>query len=373
MEYIIQIFTGGWHNRNYTAASIKERIARVSSIINIRSVIIGWHTDAGLYREVNAFLHERDIASYLWLPVFSEIGELMPAEAAVDINGDAIGSLALQEGENFTFYCPSSETNVQNVFAVYEKYFSDCSFDGVFLDKIRTQSFVGGVGGVLSCGCAGCRRIYEQKGLSLSELQQLQQEAGDAVLETSGYQKGSGFVMKYPPAEKFLKIKAEIIGDRISRICRGFHAKGLQVGLDLYAPLLSRFTGQNYELISQEADFIKPMMYRKTQAPAGIGYEYGLLKQSLPHTAGYPDICTDAAFLKDQLMEFRDLPIRKYPGIEVNYREDIARTNAAYIQESMQVLQECGMDGAVLAWDVMLAPDSHIEALRETGQKGEGR
>ncbi len=107
------------------------------------------------------------------------------------------------------------------------------------------------------------------------------------------------------------------------------------------------------------------MMYRKTEAPAGIGYEYRLLKQSLPHTRNYPDIVTDETFLERQLEEFRDLPCEKYPGIEINYREDIARTDPAYIRASMKILEESGMDGAVLAWDVMLAPDEHIRAVKE--------
>ena len=31
----------------------------------------------------------------------------------------------------------------------------------------------------------------------------------------------------------------------------------------------------------------------------------------------------------------------------------------------MKILEESGMDGAVLAWDVMLAPDEHIKAVKE--------
>lgn len=365
MEYIIQIFTGGWNNQNYTAGQIKDRIAFISTMIPVKSVIIGWNINADLYREVNIFLHENRITSFLWLPVFSETGELQNADPAVDIHGGSIGSLALQEGENFTFFCPSSEKDIRNVYRIYEENFSDCGFDGVFLDKIRTQSFVGGLNGVLSCGCPSCEQLYRKAGLPLREVQKLYVEKGDEILETTGYQKGSGFVMKYQPAEDFLRIKGEIIAGSVTRICRYFRHKGMQTGLDLYAPLLSRFTGQNYELISREADFIKPMLYRKTEAPAGIGYEYRLLKQSLPHCRNYPEIHTDTDFLRAQLEEFQNLPCLRYPGIEINYREDIARTDEEYVRESLKAVKECGMNGAVLAWDVMLAPDSHIEVLKE--------
>ena len=67
--------------------------------------------------------------------------------------------------------------------------------------------------------------------------------------------------------------------------------------------------------------------------------------------------------LRDQLNTFGNLPVKKYPGIEVNYREGIACTDPAYIRESLQVMRECGMDGAVLAWDIMNAPDSHLKAV----------
>lgn len=365
MKYILQVFTGGWHNANYKAQEIIERIAKIRTLIPVQSVIIGWNTDAGLYRSVNAYLHENGISSCLWLPVFSETGELFEMSKAVDLSKNPIGSLALQEGENFEFCCPSDERNIQSVFKVYETYFADCGFDGVFLDKIRTQSFVGGIAGALSCGCASCQRMYAEQGLPLEEVLHAYRMSGDAFLETSGYESGVGFVMKDSLAEQFLKIKAQIIAQSISEICDYFHKKGMKTGLDLYVPLLSRFTGQQYDLISASADFIKPMLYRRTEAPAGISYEYRLLKQSLPHAQNYPDLRTDVSFLRAQLDEMRNLSCAKYPGIEVNYRQDIARTDAEYVYESVKALKEGGMDGAVLAWDVMLAPDRHIEILKE--------
>ena len=365
MEYILQVFAGGWHTQNYTAEAVIERLTTVTEAIPVKAVLIGWNLNADLYRAVGEFLHSRHINMILWLPVFSETGELLEAHDALDVNEKPVGSLALQEGENFAFSCPVSPRNLHNVQQIYETYFENCGFDGVFLDKIRTQSFVGGISGVLSCGCRGCQNVYAVRGLSLSQVSEAYAQKGDAFLETSGYITGSGFAFTDPLAEQFFALKGTLIAESITELCRYFHARGLSVGLDLYAPLLSRFVGQSYKEIAKEADFIKPMLYRKTEAPAGIGYEYRLLKQSLPHAKNYPDIVTDEEFLRKQLEEFRDLPCKKYPGIEVNYREDIARTDPAYIRGSMKILEESGMDGAVLAWDVMLAPDEHIKAVKK--------
>ena len=62
----------------------------------------------------------------------------------------------LAAGEGFRFNCPSDPQNIANIVAVYDNNFSDCGFDGVFLDRIRTQSFVSGNGGVLNCCCDLC-------------------------------------------------------------------------------------------------------------------------------------------------------------------------------------------------------------------------
>ena len=103
---------------------------------------------------------------------------------------------------------------------------------------------------------------------------------------------------------------------------------------------ISRFVGQNYSLITKDADFIKPMLYRRTEAPAGIGYEYALFEKCAPNARNNPRPTLNRAFLQTQIQAFKDLPCEKYPGIEVNYRQDIARTDAAYVYESLKTLRE---------------------------------
>jgi len=166
-------------------------------------------------------------------------------------------------------------------------------------------------------------------------------------------------------ARDFFRTKGALIADSVTDLCNYFKDQNMQVGLDLYAPLMSGFVGQDYEKISAHVDFIKPMLYRRTEAPAGIGYEYRLLREAVREAQGYEEIRTDRDFLKKQVEAFTDLPCEKYPGIEINYREDIARTDASYVRGSLEVLKEAGMNGATLSWDVMLAPDAHLQVIRE--------
>ncbi len=48
----------------------------------------------------------------------------------------------------------------------------------------------------------------------------------------------------------------------------------MKIGIDTFSPFISYFTGQDLEKLQEVADFIKPMMYRTTKAPAGLPFEF---------------------------------------------------------------------------------------------------
>ena len=171
------------------------------------------------------------------------------------------------------------------------------------------------------------------------------------------------FQLENETAQQFFEVREEIIAGAVTEISGYFKGMGMTVGLDLFAPLVSRFAGQNYALITRNADFIKPMLYRKTEAPAGIGYEYALFGKSAPGARGRIGVRMDRAFLDTQLEALRAVPCAVYPGIEINYREDIARTDAGYVRESLSAVRDAGFGGAVLCWNVMQAPEAHIREV----------
>ena len=105
------------------------------------------------------------------------------------------------------------------------------------------------------------------------------------------------------------------------------------------------------------------MLYRQTFAPAGMGFEYDLLQKAVPGADGYPEFHMDLYFLDTQLKAMEPYACGKYPGIEINYRENVAPTSPEYVTESLAAVMRHGFDGAVLSWNVMEAPDSHISCL----------
>ena len=361
--YIVQVSLGGWHSPDYTAEQIIGRIDTVAALIPVEKVIIGWSVESELYKTVGEHLHAKGIQMLLWLPVFAETEEVCDNVPAVDLWGEIPGNYDLTAGEGFRFNCPSNPQNAANVVGIYDRFFRDCGFDGVFLDRIRTQSFVSGTSGVLNCGCPICAERFAAEGIDLDEVREALDVAGDAFFSVEGYATATGFQFVNPVAERFFRAKGHVVSGAVAAVADSLRSRGLSVGMDLYAPFMATFVGQDYAILAQHADFIKPMLYRQTFAPAGMGFEYDLLKKAVPEAEGYPDFAMDVAFLDSQLEAMEPYPCGKYPGIEINYREGVAPTSPAYVMESLDAVMRHGFNGAVLSWNIMEAPEAHVACL----------
>lgn len=361
--FIVQVSLGGWSHPDYTAAQIIGRLDTVSRLIPVKNVIIGWSTDKEIYRQVGEYLHGKGIGMYLWLPVFAETEEVCDNVPAVDLWGNVPAHYDLAAGEGFRFNCPSHPQNIANVIGIYDRFFAYCGFDGAFLDRVRTQSFVSGVGGVLNCGCPLCRERFAAEGVDLEAVRAAWDARGDAFLSVSGYTPAEGFTFTDPLAAAFFEAKGHIVSRSVAAVADSLRARGLSIGLDLYAPFMAPFVGQDYAILSEHADFIKPMLYRQTFAPAGMGFEYELLKKAVPDADGYPSFPMDLAFLESQLQAMEPWPCAKYPGIEINYWEGVVPTSPEYVTESLDAVMRHRFDGAVLSWNIMEAPEAHIACL----------
>ncbi len=363
-QYIVQVSLGGWHSPDYTAEQIIGRIDTVRSMIPVSKVIIGWSLDKDIYRVVGEHLHANDIKMLLWLPVFAETEEMCENSPAVDLWNRIPANYDLAAGEGFRFNCPSDPQNTANIVNLYDTHFSDCGFDGVFLDRIRTQSFVSGTGGVLNCGCPICKAGFMDEGVDLDAVKEEWEEKGDAFLSVTDYTPSGGFAFENPLASAFFKAKGHIVSKAVACIADSLRSRGLEIGMDLYAPFMAPFVGQDYEILASHADFIKPMLYRQTFAPAGMGFEYDLLKKAVPGACGYPDFTMDLDFLHLQLEAMEPYSCAKFPGIEINYRKDVVPTSPEYVTESLEAVASHGFEGIVLSWNIMEAPLAHLDCLK---------
>ena len=199
-SYIVQVSLGGWHSPDYTAEQVIDRIGEVREKIPVEKVIIGWSLDQEIYRQVGDYLHAKGIKMLLWMPVFAETEEMCENEPAVDLAGEIPANYDLAAGEGFRFNCPTRPETAANIVAIYDNHFKDCGFDGVFLDRIRTQSFVSGVSGALTCGCPVCQELFKAEGVDLAAVQAAWTGKGDAFFSVTAYDPLTGFTFADPVA-----------------------------------------------------------------------------------------------------------------------------------------------------------------------------
>ena len=330
-ELTVQVRSGGFTGPRSSPGDIKQAIDRALDILPLRRVIMGWAPDRAINAQTAAQLRARGVELYLWLPVFSEVGLLRPCSPVLDPIGQPSTPYQLDATESFDFYCPTDPDNIQAALAIFDEYFDAADFDGVFLDKIRYPSFASSFG----CFCPRCQAIYRNAGLAFN---------------------GHNW-------QVFFDIRTQIISDALETICTGFRAKGLSIGLDVFTPFLTTYVGQDIPALSTMADFIKPMMYARTNAPAGLPFELDALDKAMSLTHNKEDYCNLDFCAKEVawMQTVSDCPI--YPGFEVNRIPGIADTSPDYIKDCLTAYKDA--DGVVLSWNLLDMPPEHLEAVAE--------
>lgn len=384
-KVVLQIFTGGFKGNNLEFNEIKDKLSYVLKNIKIEKVIMGWCIDKDLYIRTKELLKEYNTKLYLWIPVFSEIGLLKNSQLLVDYNLNEIESYELCEDENFEFYCPNSKVNINNLIQVYEENFSNIEFDGVFLDKIRYGSFSNKLSGVFNCFCHNCMKIYEEENIDVNTLKEEMKKIRDGYdnyqqipFNIKSYEKGK-YKFGNEIWEKFFAIKSKNIYNSVLQITQYFRKLDMKVGIDTFSPFISYFAGQDLEKLQNACDFIKPMIYRITKAPAGLPFESdNLVKETIKldvnkandkyleiiGVSNYSGHKYPLDFVKKELKYMTEnLNCSIYAGIEINRKEDIAPVYPNYIKENIINLNELPIEGYVLSWDLLSAPRENIDEV----------
>lgn len=374
MQYILQVGTGGFNHKTTDYDKIEKRLKFCFDSIDVKSVLLGWAIDKEIYDKVYNLVKEYGKEVYLWLPVFSEISDVVKTEPTVDFKGNPMKSINVADGENFNFVCPSSDFNVKQVEYIFKEYFKKENFDGVFVDKIRYASFGNGFDAAMGCFCNNCRLIYEKNGIDVEKLISMLNSDDRRFLLPTKFE-SCKYEFKDEIINRFYKVKSEIITESIKKLCNYFRANGLKVAFDVLAPVASYLAGQDILELSKYAEFIKPMMYRCSEDPAGIRYEYrNIIEQIGEANAnefdryfltlfGTENVLSDE-FLVRQYKMMRGASCSISQGIEINKNAKMLRSNEQYVARNVKIAEDYGFDSVVLSWDVTTAPIGHIECLK---------
>ena len=377
-EVTVQIFSGSFLEKAAPYKIVEKKLISCLSRMPVNKVIMGWAPDKELYQRTAEFLTKRNIDFYLWFPVFSETGSLEKLSPLIDIRGQR---LECRSDEEFSFCCPNSK-NVKKILNIFEREFSSVYFDGVFLDRIRYPSFANshGAAGVLSCFCPECRAAYKRENFNIENIKAALDVPESDIFTITRYQGNGNYLFKNTALSVFFRLKAKIIYKSLEQMCKFFRERNYGIGFDVFAPFLSPFTGQDLVSLSGLCDFIKPMMYRVTCAPAGLPYETGYL---LRQTGAQKQNFYKSLRINQQAAENENSDIEKksfnlafsarelkgfsaasacpvYAGIEINRVKNFAEADPAYIEETIKAYAKTGIRGLALSWNLLDMPEENI-------------
>ena len=239
---------------------------------------------------------------------------------------------------------------------------SDIPFDGVFIDKIRFPSFANGYEEGFGCFCQSCQE--KLTGVDLDEIKLLIHNHDHSLL-AGQYDKEGIYHFDHQEVDAFYKQRANIITDYIIALTTYFSSRHLIVGADIYAPFLAYHVGQNTKKISEVVDFIKPMMYRYTEAPAGMRYEYQAYVQHFDDSKCFRDYWDDDPAsdesIKKQLEFLSNLPTHVFPGIEINPIDGICSTDQSKLKQNLELFKDYSIIS--LCWDLMQMDETFLNIL----------
>ncbi len=396
MEYVFQISTGSYLDTEVTFPAIEKKLKPILEQMPVKAVIMGWAAVPELYEKTAALLAPYKTKLYLWLPVFAELGLIKSAHPLIDCKGGAAKKYNLNEGENFEFYCPNDTRNIESFYEIYDEHFSSLPIDGVFLDRIRYASFANGLSSVFSCFCPICTEKYIKAGI---DIDLLKHEMNSLIAHSGDYAEMPFDIRSYadmryefssPVWQGFFAAKQAFIEAALTPIIERFKEQELDVGLDLFSPFAAYFVGQDIERLSAKVDFIKPMMYRDTYAPAGLPFEYAtLLTETVPkvnlETASrrFGDIIgleeavqndafpkkLPADFSRSEIQQMKNIDTPIFCGIECNRVDDIVPVFPEDILQNLRLMEELHTAGSVLSWDLLKAPEENIQAVIKHANK----
>ena len=294
--------------------------------------------------------------------------------------GEPLGGARFDGDETFDFCCPTRRDTGRFLLEIYEEWFASAGFDGVFLDRIRFPAPSTGPRALFSCLCPDCREAYGAAGLTGETLRACRAHltAEEKPLGIESYRDGR-YRFADPVFAAYLDCRAGLVTALAGRLADWFHERGLAVGLDLFSPLLAPFVGQDYQALSRKADFVKPMLYRYTDTPAGIFYELrGIARAFAPagrEEAFLRTLCEavgarpgedGGTCFSAELSAARELcACEVLAGMELHTVPGRPPVTAGQVGDSVQRAVLGGAAGAVASWNLLAAPEETVRAFAE--------
>ena len=363
MKAILQVSTGVYGKCTVRGLSLlRQRLEHLLGILPVRGVIFGWGQIPGLFACIVETAHRHGAEAYLWMPCFADTDFEGRADPLVPWDRTETKGAATCPGETFRFICPSSEKNLEEILSAWERLSEGCRPDGVFLDRIRYPSAVFSETEFYGCACPKCRSRLNLAPDAVQMLEKRIQRETSLDWAVPVRREGMRYVYADPVLDRLASRKREAVTRAVRTMAAWFHERNLRVGIDTFAPALADLVGQDLGELTEQVDFVKPMMYYATKAPAGVPFEleaYGTAMTQWLSALWGTDVASGDS-VTAQLGMFATHPERVYPGIEINQVPGICEVTARGIREAVRQVKAAGCRTLVLSWNVLQARDEDI-------------
>lgn len=365
MKFVLQVSTGSFSGCSVPdIGKMKNQLENLIRRLPVSRIIFGWGSKPGLSEALTGLAKKYGIEILLWLPVLADTEWPDSGEPLKAIRTGIAKQVTTCPGEAFRFMCPNSEKNFALALASYERLAQEYPADGVFLDRIRYPSAVYSPFDLFGCHCEKCGKLYREIGVDEARLHKKVSAVGGLAAFLPSRMENGRYHYADEDMELLSEMKRQSILRLVQRLTDHFHQKGLIVGIDAFAPCLSDCVGQDLERLAGVVDFIKPMMYYRTTAPAGVPYEMTAYGEAFAHQVSAL-WGTDAAQPSSMEAQLRSLKGKAaiLPGIEVNSIPGICEPKEEDFASSLRAISGAGCTEAVLCWDVLKAPEVHIRSI----------
>lgn len=363
MRYTLQINTGSFIRPSALRGDSLDKFRRCLDALDVERVIFGWSPERAVNEAIISALTDKGVEKYIWLPVFSEVRDLPGAEPLLPIRGGNDRPMRVCDGETFDFVCPSSKANLEAAVATFDMLTAALPIDGAFIDRIRYASAAHSASALYGCWCDRCRARCESAGIDAGRIEALAAEGLDPFvpdrLESGRCRFADADV------DALFAVKRRTVLEAVDFLREALGRRGAKLGIDTFAPVVSDFVGQDSFELARRADFIKPMMYLRTYAPAGVSFELDALGTAvagrLRELWGVCPGGTEA--FERQTQWLNGVRGNAAPGIDVNRIDGICDATPEYALDLIARSESARCASVVLSWDVLRMEDGMIDRI----------
>ena len=308
-----------------------EILSRVDRMLEAgpMALVAGQSQDRAFLKEICRRAHAAGVKVHQWASLFSENDGAYPWEPLIGADGRRQRQ---NENGQFNFRCPASEKNVDWFIQMQKEAMQDVPFDGVFIDRVRYPWLTSGE---LACFCPDCVRRYEAAGLDVEKLPRMKD------FSITGFE-GDRPVFSDEEIRRFFDLRAQIITRAALKIKAAFG----EISLDFFPPALAYLVGQDLRALAKEALFVKPMLYRYTDAPAGLPYEMKKAPFPMPEA--------------EQVKQYEAVWPDLYWGVEGGRIPPIVEMTPERIRETLELVEK---GGVCAAWAAATFPQENLEVF----------